>query len=300
MRIDVPPIFRIPDRVKYPTDNWPDFEYWFMDHWEEASRDYLPIMFTSYFKNHSFGRDRRAIEKLQQFVDRLPTNRKYYCVVQYDDGVLIDWGGRDVMVFAMSGKPKGSTPIPLVCQPHSFSFNLERDFTMSFIGRVTDPVRQIILDWGKHYSTQCYITDRPHSLAEYCRVMARSKYVICPRGYGASSFRIGEALQYGAVPLIFNRWEDSIFWDEISFQVSYDKNEPPQYTKDLLTQFFLMLSGEKNPLYGERAKAVYQKQYTFEGVREIIKQALHDEDSCNTRPEADRSHGHVTARDSET
>lgn len=294
--IDVPVLFRVADRSKYPNGNWPDFEYWFMieqiNRPIETDREYLPILFTAYFKNHNYGKDKWSIDELQQFVDTLPADKKYFCVVQYDDGTIIDWGGRDVKVFAMSGKPKGSIPIPLVCQPHRFSFQTEKDVFMSFVGRVTDPIRQDVLEWFTQHPTaiQCYVSTKAHSIEEYCRIMARSKYVICPRGYGASSFRIAEALQYGAIPIILNRWGDSIFWDDVSFQLSYEEGEHP---KDLLTQMFMSLSRGKYPIDPEKVSDVYQKQYTFEGVREIIKKCL-DDDSHNTRSQAERSNGTVT------
>lgn len=273
-RYPVPEIFQQPDKFLYPSDNFPDFEYWFMhgvtdDEIRLGDRVYLPILFTSYFKNNLYGKNQSAIDHLQRFVDTLPTDLKYFCVVQFDDGVLIDFKGKDVMVFAMSGKPDNCVPIPLVCQQHKFKFHVEKDIILSFVGRVTDPARQVILDWSKMQSNRVYVTSSPHSLEEYCRVLARSKYVLCPRGYGASSFRIAEAYQYGAYPVIMHRIEDRVFPCPVSNLYSYESLEPRDLTY-LMDGIGRWMPNEKFEGSIEKGRMLY----TFEGVKQLIKQGL--------------------------
>lgn len=270
----VPVEFRTPDTLFYPSDNSPDFECWFsqnlsgLDYFTE--RIYLPIFFTAYFKRYGYGKDERAVARLQDFVDTLPCDDRYFCVVQYDDGTLIDWKGKDVKIFAMSGKPEGSIPIPLVCQPHRFKFGGEKDILISFVGRITDVSREVILDWG-HERKNIYITDRHHSLEEYCKILHRSKYVLCPRGYGSSSFRISEAAQYGSIPIIFEKVGDRIFYCPYSITYTY---ADCLLWQDL-TAIERYFGGATTEQLAEHTY-VRRKLYTFEGVKKIIFSNLWD------------------------
>lgn len=271
-RYPVPSVFQVPDRFYYPEDNFPDFEYWFMQNLNDSElmfdRIYLPILFTSYFKRNGYG-NAASTGMLQNFVDSLPTTEKYFCVVQYDDGVLIDWKGRDVAVFAMSGKPENCIPIPLVCQPHQFKFpDVSKDIGISFIGRITNPVREKIIDWGQ-YKSDFYITSKSHTLYEYCSILARSKYVLCPRGYGASSFRIAEALQYSALPIILRDVKDKIYECPLSIIYDYEKIENSDL--DCISMSVGSFSGFL-PLPGSENE--YQKYYSFEGVKKTILDGL--------------------------
>lgn len=273
MRIyNVPATFQLPDLAPYPTDNTPDFEHWFWKNYNPVrfptDRVYLPIMFTAYFKSHQYGKNKGAIDRLQDFVDSLPEGDKYFCIVQYDDGTLIDWKGKDVRVFAMSGKPEGSIPIPLVCQRHSYQFdNTSRDIPVSFVGRITNPIRKTIVDYGKRRSSSvACLTDRPHSLQAYCDILSRSKVVLCPRGYGASSFRIAEALQYGAMPMIISNEEDKIFPCPVSCIYTYGI-----FDDSSMEDIMFLASGLSQPTTGS-----YERIYSFEAVKRIIYNSLWD------------------------
>lgn len=60
-------------------------------------------------------------------------------------------------------------------------------------------------------------------------ITARSKFTLCPRGYGAQSFRFYEALQLGSIPVYIhddNKWQpysDLLDWN--SFAVSIHIND---------------------------------------------------------------------------
>lgn len=269
----VPAAFQIPDRLHYPSDNFPDFEYWFMQNITEAElmygdRVYLPILFTAFFKREQFGKNQAAIDILQRFVDTLPADKKYFCIVQYDDGVLINWKGKDVVVFGMSGKPKSCIPIPLICQPHAHKISeVNKDILISFVGRVTHPIRQTILDWGKE-KIDCYVTSKHHSMDEYCKILTRSRFVICARGYGAGSFRICEAIQYGAMPVIIKYFDDNVY--HCPFSVVYEYAHLFSY-KDL-DIIYEYISDGKISFVG--MWDAYQKHYTFAGVKKIIFDSL--------------------------
>jgi hypothetical protein len=269
----VPEIFRVPDRFRYPEDNWPDFEYWFMVNFkpEEIAGDrvYLPILFTSYFKTHGYGLTQKDVQPLQNFVDTLPGDLKYFCVVQYDNGTLVDWKGKDVVVFAMSGKPENCIPIPLVCQPHKYQpKEYKKDILLSFVGRITHPIRQTIVDWGAG-KDDCYFSSRSHSLTEYCEILVRSRFVISARGYGATSFRVCEAMQYGAIPIIFKHIDDRIHMCPFSIICDF-----VDLKKEDLDYIYNFVKTDPPSIVGQWD--AYQRYYTFEGVKKTILQGLWD------------------------
>lgn len=269
---DLPLWFQPTDRYKYPIDNWPDFETWFFQNCQDidhlTDRTYLPILWTSYFKNNGYGKNASALNALQTFIDSLPADGKYFTIVQYDDGTLVDWRGKDVMIFAMSGKPAGCVPIPLVCQPHKYSFKGKKDIRISFVGKITDPSRRKIMDWGARQLSGVYIESQPHSLEKYCEILARSEFVLCPRGYGASSFRISEAWQYGAVPIIFHHVPDIIFPCPGGIIYSYDDYQ------NLDLDFFVKEKDWMKWTYDKTNFSASCDLYSFSGVKHIIKKSL--------------------------
>jgi hypothetical protein len=91
----------------------------------------------------------------------------------------------------------------LLCTPHKFNFTpgaFKKDIYATFIGNLTHPIRANLIKQleGKE---DYYISTKQHDLREYCKIFARSKYVLCPRGYGLSSFRIQEAIDMQAIPV---------------------------------------------------------------------------------------------------
>jgi hypothetical protein len=102
----------------------------------------------------------------------------------------------------------------------------EPEFLFSFLGRVaTHSVRRKIrkLDGG---STPCLdIAEGPQRFPcfdyskTYAQLLERSKFVLCPRGFGPSSIRMFEAMSFGRVPVIVSdAWQPppDIPWQEFS------------------------------------------------------------------------------------
>lgn len=200
--VQVPAHFRTDHPFKYPIDNSVEFERWYLQSFKQSDsreRLYLPIFWTSYFCSHKFGKDPRAMNNLQQFINSLDRSNKYYTLCQYDDGPMVDFKDLDIIVFGMAGG-RNDFPIPLLCQPHAYSNPHEKDILCSFVGRITHPFRS---QMAKQVQGKpgFYISTKDHKMDQYCSIMARSKYALCPRGYSATSFRISEAIQYGAIPI---------------------------------------------------------------------------------------------------
>jgi len=203
--INVPSEFQPHIRVDYPPNNHLIFEEWFYKVYDFTGdlefledREYLPIFWTSYYVNHNYGQDRRAKQKLQDFINGLDKSKKYFTVLQYDDGILNDISGLDIKVFGMGGGYY-DYPLPLICQPHPYSFTSQKDIFCNFMGGLTHQIRKELLPYAKKAGYLCSTSPMP--IETYCMNLARSVFTLAPRGYGVTSFRLMEAVQFGSIPV---------------------------------------------------------------------------------------------------
>lgn len=258
----------------YPPHNEIIFEEWFALNYKGCNTDrvLLPFYPTSYWVNNDYANDLVAKKEVQDYIDSLPNDIKYFVICQYDDGCLIDWGSKDVLEFNMS-KTNG-VMIPLICMPHptdDISGSNSR-FAFSFIGSRTHPVRDVILAQNKNSPTEIDLyymcKSEPTPISSYCWVLKNSVFGLCPRGYGASSFRIAECLQFGAIPVYIS--------DEFIFPFGLDfndfgvvvKNEDAANVHKILSE----ISTEDINKKRINGKQVYEDCYTYEGCfNEIIK-----------------------------
>jgi hypothetical protein len=149
---------------------------------------------------------------------------KYYTVVQHDDGVPIHLP-KDTIVF---GACTGHIPIPLIYEDKNntllnvkrISYN-EKPLLCSFVGSNTHNVRSLMTRILQHSPDVRILTDNwnPHVTTNkqslFIETSVQSKFILCPRGYGRSSFRLFEAFQLGCVPVYI--------WDDIEWLPYKDK-----------------------------------------------------------------------------
>jgi hypothetical protein len=90
---------------------------------------------------------------------------------------------------------------------------MNADLLFSFIGRRSDPSREAVLALRHSRaivedSSQTNIfgggADAEYKKRRYAEILARSKFVLCPRGAGTASFRLFEAMALGRVPVILS------------------------------------------------------------------------------------------------
>ncbi len=106
------------------------------------------------------------------------------------------------------------------------------DLLFSFIGSVTAPCRRRLLELRHPDAIIEQVRDfmfwddaspdHQHRRQHYREVLARSRFVLCPRGIGTSSFRLYETLAAGRVPVILaDGWvaPDGPDWDSFSLRV---------------------------------------------------------------------------------
>jgi exostosin family protein len=264
--IHVPERFSPHIKVDYPPNNTLIFEEWFSQNvetfLESTHREYLPIHWTSYYVNHSYGKDQKALSELQQFIDSLDTDKKYYTVLQYDDGILNDISKLDIKVFG-SGGGRIDFPIPLITMPHPYTFDRRRDIFCSFAGGMTHPIRTEIV---RRYAGKYVIPKKTIPIEEYCGLMARSTFALCPRGYGKSSFRICEALQFGAIPIYIS--DDFIIPGNNHFnEYGVTLHSDAVRTLDRILH---EIPAEMIESLQEAGKRVYSDLFSYEGCKKLI------------------------------
>ena len=126
-------------------------------------------------------------------------------------------------------------PYPLL-QTDVQPSDLEPDLLWSFAGARTHPVRDIVLSLRDEQSVVLDTSGLPMFSAEledqeivdsarrdYRILLGRSRFVLCPRGHGPSSFRLFETLSAGRVPVVISdRWEapPRINWDICTIRVA--------------------------------------------------------------------------------
>jgi len=198
--IEVPESFQQVQSVEYPTGNKIPFERYFTNKFIELKPDtfrtYLSIHWTACYVNNGYGKDKG---ELQTFLNSLDKSKKYFTIIQYDDGILEDVSGLDLLVYSMGCKRPGYYPLPLISQPinNNPQVLVEKDISMSFYGANTHHVR--VLLFNSIYSEYIKLESKP--IEQYYDILKRSVFALCPRGYGITSFRLFEAMAFNCIPV---------------------------------------------------------------------------------------------------
>jgi len=254
----VPKEFQPKIKVAYPNGNLPILEEWLMhiDH-----PDYLPINWCGYFVNNNYGKNKHAMQRLQSFLNGLP-KKHYFTVTQYDDGILSDISRMDIKVFG-SGGGRIDYPLPLVCKPHGV---IESDRTMlaSFTGSLTHQIRKDLLNMK--FDDDYLISAKNYSITDFCTILSKSIFAICPRGYGLTSFRICEALEQGAIPVYIS--------DKFIIPGNHEFNDyGVLIAREQLPELDIILksiSVDEIIRKQECGKRIYKEMYSFEGCKKLI------------------------------
>ncbi len=261
----VPTKFQPKHPIKYPEDNTNEFERWFFENWrpeDKRSHTYLPILWTGYFCRHKYGNDHGAKMQLQRFVNSLDKSKAYYSILQYDSGPLIKLPG-NVRLMAMSG-PTIDYPLPLICEPHNFKFNEERTIFANFLGGMTHQVRK---DMVKHLSNNAdyFVSSEKRSLKDFCQLLSKSVFTLCPRGFGETSFRIQEALQYGSIPVYISDTHIIPHGREFDYGVLI-------HSKDvhLIDAKLREIPQHRIDKMRENGRKAYNEMFTYEGCKKLI------------------------------
>ncbi|MDB4314573.1 glycosyltransferase family 47 protein [bacterium] len=159
---------------------------------------YIPVFWTNCYLNEQ-------TDGLQAALDKLDPDKEYFTVSQHDDAVK-EVLPKKTMHFNAGGNKDG-IPIPLVCSPIP-RYKAQKKTFCSFVGSTTHPIRNKMYKalngqagfeiYGKEWSGDVAKEHQDF----FIKKTAESIFSLCPRGYGASSFRLYEAMQLGAVPVV--------------------------------------------------------------------------------------------------
>jgi hypothetical protein len=194
------------------------------------AREYIPVFWTAAYIRGQAG-------ALQPALLSLSPLRRYFTVCQHDlapQEILPP----DTLVFSAGGlyRGPGHVPIPLVCSRLRDPIEAKsKDVFCSFVGTLTHQLRKEI--WQAHREDPAFrfaVFDRwtidvpPARFELFTQLTERSRFTLCPRGFGASSFRLYEAMQLGSVPVYVSDyhhlpWTDELDWNEIAVLVRPDE-----------------------------------------------------------------------------
>ena len=231
--LPVPPDYQRPDMpLNYPSHNRTsrfseqDFMKFLLinkelltDNPKEALWHFLPIYWTTWLLSHDYGKSGQ--EELSEVIknavlDESKTFTLYGCD-------CIPPGGIGLKFFTCRhDKSLKGIDVPLLCDELPLASEQNKTFVASFVGRLTHPTRDEIF---KSFSSRadCFMFNgfgMPPS--EYATVLQKSFLALCPRGYGASSFRFFEAMQASTVPILIGDidirpFKNKIDWSGCSF-----------------------------------------------------------------------------------
>lgn len=278
MEIKTPIEFRpLPNYPTYPPYHTGLYlEDYFINYWKEnnfiTERKFIPIGWTSYYNNNL---DRTL---LQTYLNFLPKNDKYFVVSQHDDAPT-ETLPPNTLIFSAGGNVinENVIPIPLICSSlnHKTLIN-SKDIFCSFVGSTTHYIRSILYNTykDKYYFSQ---SDWSPSIStdkfeHFKHILSRSKFSLCPRGYGASSFRLYEVMQFNTIPVYVSDrhylpWTDELNWNE--FCVLVNLNEIGD-----LDEILKSISDDKYHKMINKMNEVFTNYFTLEGVCKQIKKRV--------------------------
>lgn len=201
----------------------------FWQHEGNNARKLIPVHWTAVY-NH---RVKEGLEPgtpnwllrndLKRYLNSLDKNEKYFVVSTHDDAPAEDLPP-NTLVFAAGGNAKKiDIPIPLTCGPHNIAEDPLRTIPCSFVGSMTHPIRQSLLSEVHNkpgvliqaFDWQEKVSDQKADL--FKQITQRSIFSLCPRGYGATSYRLYESIQLGSIPVYVSDkhllpWSDELDW----------------------------------------------------------------------------------------
>lgn len=270
----IPNEFAVLTNHVYPPGNHLIFEDYFfrkfMSEKPATKRKYLPILWTNFYISRDYAS--KDMSDLQDFLNTLDKNEKYFTIVQWDDGIINDISGLDIKVLSSGGV--GNYPIPLINMPHK-KVERYKDIFASFLGCVfgRHKIREKLYE--QFHNKSGYVFEEKSEFHRFKEVMERSVFALCPRGYGKTSFRINEALNLGAVPVYVydDPWvpfADKFPFEEYGVLIHESKiGEIDKILKDIST--------EKIETLRKNGKYAYENFYSYQGCYDQILEVINDE-----------------------
>jgi hypothetical protein len=233
---------------------------------DKTGYTYIPIFWTNIYIT---GLNRDLI---QPYLNALPEG-KYFTVSQHDDAVeeILPLG----TISFEAGGNKNGIPIPLICSPldEQLCTPVQKDILCSFVGSILpNSLREKLYNAFKndfYFSPQHWTNQvQEDRLNHFIQITKRSEFTLCPRGYGAQSYRLYEVLQLGSIPVfVYDKpwfpFESKIDWDSFCVRIHESKI-------DSLKSRLLDFSFKQKQQMLQNGKELYKKYFTLESVSRNI------------------------------
>ena len=249
----------------------------FSDNQNQASRLLIPVHWTAVFNycvKSGLGQGTKNWElrnKLFNKIAALPNDLEYFTVSTHDDAPQGEFPPNTKHFYAGGNSSIGTDPIPLVCSALNFDLDPQKLIFCSFVGSATNNVRNHALQ--QLHSKDGYLINAFHWQPDvsqdqqnlFLNCTSRSRFTLCPRGYGATSYRLYEAMQLGSIPVYISDkhllpWSDELDWS--SFCVVVKKME----NYDHLDQLLKNMTETTVRNMQEKIKEIYPLYFTIPAV----------------------------------
>lgn len=258
---------------KYLEEYFFDFYQRNIDMFDKLDRKFIPIFWTNCYVNgvqEGWG-SRVDINSIQREINTLDSNGQYFIVCQHDDAPM-NLLPANTVVFSAGGNKTGNNvmPIPLICGPIAKQEPKEKTILASFVGSETHNVRNKMIE-AVRYEQDFYVSTKGweqeikiDQLTDFIESSLKSKFVLCPRGYGATSFRLYEAMQLGAVPVYISDrfwmpWQHELNWHEFCVII-------PENSIQNLSNILRSIPDEMYNSMQRKIKEIYNNYFTLEGT----------------------------------
>lgn len=256
------------------------FFKFYLNHLKEFEKTgwvFIPVTWTDLYLTHS-----HLLNELQKDLNTLDPSKKYFTVSQHDNAPSQVFPHNTVH-FSAGGNIDNTICIPLICSaiPEPEKYTKTKDIFCSFVGSVTQNVpgfghiahrvRMSMLETlvdnpsyvlkPKHWSHD--IKSERQNL--FLNLTGRSKFALAPRGYGATSFRLYEALQLEAIPIYIYDikkhlpYEKEVDWNKLAIVLHYKEISK-------LNSILQSISEEEISERKKYIQEVYSKYFTLESL----------------------------------
>jgi hypothetical protein len=241
---------------------------------EYSKRQYIDIFWTNLYCNGNYSIN------IQSELNKLPQQEKFFTVCQHDDGPKENLP-KDTLIFSAGGnRTHGKIiPIPLICSriPDYLLYKVEKKiFFASFIGSLTHYLREVMVNCisgnNDYFINMSIWTNNVpiDDFKKFANITSLSKFSLCPRGYGPTSFRLYECFQLGSVPVYISDYHYLPWQDELNLEEFCVLIKPEQ-----LCDLDKILKGIDDERYNKMLITgieTYNKYFTLDAmVNNIIK-----------------------------
>lgn len=234
----------------------------------QFERTYVAGFWTDWRKRHR-GKDAR----IRKYLQRLPADERFFTLIQHSGGLRST--PDNLMVFS-AGRAGGlyDIPIPLLVPSLQRDFApRERPWRISFVGRVTKAtnrtgVRSAMLRTFRGHKE--FKEHRVCGRSQYCDILRGSEFVLCPRGYGPTSFRLYETLTLGSIPVVIHNDEKWLPYTDV---LDWSTFAVVAHARELssLPERLAAINGVTAQRMRVAARGVFDAYFTIKGLVQRVK-----------------------------